>query len=198
MNALARLFPRPAKQQSLMAAAIVLSLMGMSNPVAAGSGASTMRADGSIADQFKEQIAALTVPEPSKSDPVSVASAVFPAQVRAGQRAVVVVKVRMAPGWHIYAYVPPSEPYIVARKQLELPSSLQAAGDWQNPPARPYDFDTHVFVWEDEQSFTREIKVVAGAAGKQTLSAGLFYQTCNRRVCLPPTKKLTSLALTIS
>ena len=162
-----------------------------------GQGVAGLPANVSMADKFKQQIAALSVAEPSMSAPVSMASAVFPAQLRAGQRAVVVIKVKILPGWHIYAYVPPSKPYIVTRKRLDLPSALQAEGDWQNPPARPYALDSTLFVWEGEQVFTREIEVARGAAGKQTLSAGLIYQTCNRKVCLPPAKKIDRLMLTI-
>ena len=177
----------------LTAAVLFLSLTGMIAPAFAE--ATPSHSD--VADQFEKEIAVLAVEEPSESDPVSVATAVFPAKVKVGERAVVVIKVRMKPGWHIYAYVPSSAPYIQTRQELELPGALRTAGEWSKPPAERLPFDQSVFVYEGDQVFVREIEAAASGGGEQKLSAGLFYQTCKRELCLPPTQKINQLTLTV-
>lgn len=129
---------------------------------------------------------------PDEGHPVSIGAAL----VTEGDSIGVIVKVELAPGWHIYDYVPPSLPYIPIDTVLKLPAGVRGVGSWIKSAPMASANDPGVLIYEGEAVFVH--KVVrgrgSGPAGGGTIQAGLYYQTCNLRQCLPPVE--TTIELT--
>lgn len=128
---------------------------------------------------------------PDEQAPVSV-NAVIVRGENAGELAVV-VKVTIALGWHIYAYVPADQPYIVTDQILQLPDGVLKAGAWIKSHATPSSTDRGVLNYEKEAVFY--CLLISETSGSGTLKAGILYQACNNRQCLPPQEKTMELNL---
>ncbi len=87
----------------------------------AETGAVTSNEERPVSASLQAAIDAIEVAEPSEVDPVAMAAAIIPGFARAGETAAVVLKLRMHPGWRIYRYVPPGEPYVATEWLLQLP-----------------------------------------------------------------------------
>lgn len=104
----------------------------------------------------------------------------------------VIVKTVLAPGWHIYQYVPQTLPYIAIDHVLQLPKGISAVGTWIKTEPASSSNDPGVLIYEDEALFVH--KALRKENGnKEKITAGLYYQTCNLRQCLPPVEKTFEL-----
>lgn len=104
----------------------------------------------------------------------------------------IIVKVLIAPGWHIYEYVPQDLPYIPNEYILELPPTVRPVGSWIKPRPSTYANDPGVLVYETEAVFVH--KAMRSAANiNGVIRTGLYYQTCDLRQCLPPEEKIIDL-----
>lgn len=140
---------------------------------------------------FDKKIAAavkqLECTEPDNENPVT-----LNAKLLAEQDSIaVMVKVRMAPGWHIYQYVPSTMPYIPIEHILKLPEGLVPVGKWEISKPFPSANDPGVLIYEKEAVFIHKVFRQAAAAGP--IQAGLYYQTCDLHQCLPPVEKIFEL-----
>lgn len=136
--------------------------------------------DTKIAEAAKQ----MACPPPGEQDPVSLNVK----SIVDGDSIGIVVKVALAPGWHIYAYVPPTLPYIAIDQILQLPEKVKAVGEWQKSEPEGSADDPGVLMYENEAVFIRKaVKLSPNEAG--VIRAGLYYQTCNSRQCLPPREK---------
>lgn len=142
-------------------------------------------------DRIENAAKELKCPLPDEQDPVSV-NAVIVRGENAGELAVV-VKVTIAVGWHIYAYVPADQPYIVTDLLLGLPMGVARTGDWIKSPASPSSTDRGVLNYEKEAVFYCLLISEPSLSG--ILQAGILYQACNDRQCLPPGEKIIELNL---
>lgn len=136
-------------------------------------------------------VAALELQAPLSSDPVSLACKAVWNDDKT--QIAVVVKVKVLAGWHIYSYVPETQPYIQSSLILELPEGITAITEWTKPAS--YPFEDSIFVYEGEVSFIRYFtvkKIVPDAK----IKAGMHYQTCDLRQCLPPDSKEEELTIT--
>ncbi|MBO9633652.1 MAG: hypothetical protein J7578_11095 [Chitinophagaceae bacterium] len=104
----------------------------------------------------------------------------------------VIVKAALAPGWHIYQYVPQNLPYIPIDHVLQLPKSITAVGGWIKTDPASSANDPGVLIYENEAVFIHKALRIENN-GKDTIVAGLYYQTCNLRQCLPPVEKTFNL-----
>jgi DsbC/DsbD-like thiol-disulfide interchange protein len=107
----------------------------------------------------------------------------------------VIVKVALAPGWHIYQYVPSTLPYIPIEHLLKLPDGATAVGGWiRSEPITSVD-DPGVLIYEKEAVFVH--KAVKKKEAKLTgiVQTGLYYQTCDLKQCLPPVERTIDLDL---
>ena len=139
--------------------------------------------------KISETARQMLCPLPDENNPVSLNAQL----VGAGDSMAIIVKVRMAPGWHIYAYVPPSQPYIAIDQILRLPESLKASGSWEKTEPEASSDDPGVLIYENEAVFIQKaVKLPVGKTGG-VIKAGLYYQTCNLRQCLPPVEKIFDL-----
>ena len=128
---------------------------------------------------------ALEVAEPTSSNPVTAGAVLRPAEASPKSTLELLIKVRIAPGHHIFAMEKPGPDRIPTSIALELPSGVAEEGEWTRPaPTKAGSALVHqgaVVV------FIRRLKISAGTKpGPRTLVARLRYQACNEELCWPP------------
>lgn len=125
-------------------------------------------------------------PEPTAANPVVATAAVEPARVAASDTFALVVRVRTAPTWHIYAHDAEGTPVAATRLALDLPAGIESAGEWIHPTARA-DGTSGAAILAGDFEFRLPLRAAAGAvAGKRTLRCTLSYQCCDPFRCRPP------------
>jgi hypothetical protein len=92
-----------------------------------------------------------------------------------------VIKIRIHPGYNIYAYVAGSDPYIVTDIAIELPKGYEKTGDLRKPSFKYYS-NSGTTIYTDEVMFTQEIK----GNGPGVASCTISYQCCDAHICFPP------------
>lgn len=126
--------------------------------------------------------------------PVSVSARVTPSSARPGDIVTVTVTLQHAEGWHSYARVPRSSPYVTNRVELELPPELVPVGRWELPAGAPLAGEAGVLALEGRAVYRRHVRVAAGASGEADLLARVTFMTCDDMSCLP----VESVAVTVS
>lgn len=136
---------------------------------------------------FDERIAraadSLLCPIPDEERPVTLNAKLV--KDDEGDSVAIIIKANMAKGWHLYAYVPDHQPYIVAECLLEPDVNAEATGTWIKSAPKPSTTDKGVFIYEDMAVFTHKLKKNSKLV-KGKVVTGLYYQTCNLQQCLPP------------
>jgi hypothetical protein len=123
---------------------------------------------------------------PSPADPVVAVAAVEPARARLGDEFTLVVFVRTAPTWHIYAHEATGSSSLPTELALELPPGIEAIEPWLHPPSHP-EHSSHVAVLEGSFEFRRKLRAQPGAApGPREIACELTYQACDPLMCRPP------------
>jgi len=137
-------------------------------------------------DQAGAAAPALEVEAPRRGKPVQWNAGVFPVAGEPG-RVQLVVKARILAGWHIYAEVPPKEPYANTVFRLDLPAGVIADGDWTRPEAHPSLMGgAGLLEWTGDVEFTRTLTVGREAEIPAALHLAIDYQTCDVSMCFPP------------
>ncbi|TGV04883.1 protein-disulfide reductase DsbD domain-containing protein [Flavivirga rizhaonensis] len=154
------------------------------------SGAQTTKIVPTLKLKAEKVATELTTNETNHMDPVSVNATLVWSQNKT--QIAVVMKVSVEDQWHIYAYVPKTQPYITSELQLELPKGISAIGEWEKPYSEPYD--NGVYVYHDTLVFVQYCSV-ADYEKASKINCGLYYQTCDKYKCFPPETKTKSLKL---
>ena len=94
---------------------------------------------------------------------------------------VLVVKVKIHPGYHIYASVGQGDAFIPTTVDFALPDGYEKAGDLQRSSFKGYG-STGTTIFEDKAEFRQEIK----GDGSGTARCTLGYQCCDAHICFPP------------
>jgi hypothetical protein len=114
-------------------------------------------------------------------------------EVAAGKPAVVELKFRVDPGFHVNSHTPSSELLIATALKLEDAAGVKVLGE-EYPKGTAFRLpDETLDVYQGE--FRVRLKVVA-PQGQSTLKGGLQYQACDKAVCFPPRTLAVSVALT--
>lgn len=99
------------------------------------------------------------------------------------------LRIKIHPGYHIYADVAGDDPYVPTTLTLSLPEGL-TAGEWT--ASRPGQFGTSgSTIYEDEAVYT--CPVAGNTAGD--VSCTVSYQCCDAHICLPPVKKTLRVSI---
>ena len=124
-------------------------------------------------------------PEPDSDHPVVFQAELSPRAVRAGDSLDLVVRVKIAPNWHIYATERSRGHGVPTALNLKLPKGINPAGEWTAPgPSRDLDGQG---IHEGTFEFRRKLRVDRDAAlGSIRVFCELSYQACNLRSCQPP------------
>ena len=131
-------------------------------------------------------ISAPAVPEikleaPSAAQRINMAVAV--GQSSENKEIPMFVKVRLAPGFHIYALEKTSSRNQATEIEAELPPGLRLEGPWRGPEPKKLSDGSRVY--EKEAVFTNILK---GTPKGQKAKITLSLQVCNELVCWPPEK----------
>ncbi len=124
-------------------------------------------------------------PEPDPEHPVLSQAELSPRKVMSGDRLELIVRVRIAPTWHIYAIKGSNGPNIPTALKLELPKGITPEGEWIGPvSSRGLDGQ---MIYEGTFEFRRKLRVESDAAqGPLRVLCELSNQACNLRSCQPP------------
>ena len=126
--------------------------------------------------------------------PVHFTASATPSPAHPGEAATVTVRVRIDPGWHVYSVVPAATG--PAATSIKAPGDAAPLGPTTEDAAiQKFDpnFQTQVAYHENTATFTRRFQVKSAAS-----SVTLHYQTCNDRVCLPPTDAVLPITLAVT
>jgi DsbC/DsbD-like thiol-disulfide interchange protein len=124
--------------------------------------------------------------EPTGDRPVVAAATLQPTPARPGRTIVLVVQVRTAPGWHIYAAGADSGPAVPTSLTLKLPAGWSAAEEWVLPEAVPNQ-DGQGGIYEGSFAFRRSLTVPRQAApGPVDVICELRFRACDPFSCRPP------------
>ena len=93
---------------------------------------------------------------------------------------VAVLRVKIHPGYHIYATVGGADPFLPTEVEFALPAGWEIAGDLQLPSFKGYNSTTTIY--EGDLVFRQEIK----GQGTGTVRCTLSYQCCDVHICFPP------------
>jgi hypothetical protein len=138
----------------------------------------------------------IPVAEPSAHDPVTVALATDPAQVKPGGIFQVLLRARVADGYHIYAATPRSKTFTGTSISLKLPDGVESVSNWSTPAAISASDGELIFT--NSVTFSRSLKVNAEAAsGPLSFTGELRFQACNDQLCWPPKTIPFSATLTV-
>ena len=137
---------------------------------------------------------ALTAAAQGNLDPVKVSAKLEPAQVKPGEKAKLLINLKIEPGWHVYALTQPAPPR-AAKVVVDETGPFKADGPAQQPkpkvyqdpnfsmPGQPFMAQT----FESEVTFTVPLLAKPDAAtGAQKFSTKFSYQVCNDETCLRP------------
>ena len=89
------------------------------------------------------------------------------------------LRLRIHPGYHIYARVADSDPFVATTVEFRLPEGVEAVGEMQRPSGKVYN-SAGTVVYEGEIEFRQEV------SGQGTVTCAINYQCCNDQICMPP------------
>ena len=104
----------------------------------------------------------------------------------AGRRAVLELRFKVLPGFHVNSHVPKSELLLPTRVELGAQAGVKVAAA-EYPAGVPFSFAIDPSEKLDVYAgdFVVRVPVVA-AAGPHELKGSLVYQACNNAACYPP------------
>ncbi|WP_405291757.1 hypothetical protein [Algibacter sp. Ld11] len=140
----------------------------------------------------KVELASNTLEEakPNHMDPLALKATLVWSEDKS--QLAIIMKATLLEGWHIYAYVPETQPYIATDMRLILPKGITKIKDWENPYSTPYE--NGIYIYEGSIVFVQYCSV--NSFNKDdVITSGLYYQTCDIRKCFPPETKTISLVL---
>ena len=159
---------------------------------------SASNADELSLERFEWAVQTLHPAAPVNHDPLSMRAAAVSVNPGPGDAVVAVMKLRILPGWYIYAKVPADQPFIETELILEHGPELSIVDNWTGPATLPHSTAANTQIYEsgaDDLLFFRELVVSERGGGESRITVGLKYQICDADYCLPPTTKTQQLVV---
>jgi len=94
----------------------------------------------------------------------------------------IVVRVKIHPGYHIYAHVDDADPYIETTMDITLPAGYKTDGTLQLPAFTLLGDESKTTVYEGEAIYRQRI----AGQGAGTAQVTIMYQCCDNSICFPP------------
>ena len=148
-------------------------------------------AQSSFDRKIMEAVKQMKCADPSNEQPVTLNAGL----IEEKDSMAVIVKAQLAPGWHVYQYVPASMPYIPIDHILKLPEGIKAVGKWNESSPFPSADDKGVLIYENEAWFVQKLIRLAAVQPGTIIQVGLYYQTCDLHQCLPPVEWVLNLKM---
>jgi hypothetical protein len=130
-------------------------------------------------------------PAPAGKGHVSYAAEVT--EVPAGKPAVVELRFRVDPGFHVNSHTPSSEMLIPTILKLDDAAGIKVLGEEYPKGSAFHLADDTLDVYQGE--FRVRLTVVV-PRGQSTLKGGLRYQACDHAACYPPRTLAIAVAVT--
>ncbi len=116
---------------------------------------------------------------------MTAAAMIYPASTSRGETVTVFVKVRVAPGHHIYALDKPGTMNIPTSLEAELPRTIRPEGPWRGPDPKVSEDGSRIL--SGDLLFQRRFRIEPQAeAGTCEVLIQIKYQVCNEALCWPP------------
>ena len=129
--------------------------------------------------------------EPDTQHPVTAAAELSPATINPGESSDIIIRVKLAPAWHIYAANGSNGPGVATTLKLKLPKGLEAEGPWSHP--EPISDSDDQMIYKGSLEFRRALRVRLDAAtGPASVTCEFGYQACDPVSCRPPARVLLS------
>ena len=124
---------------------------------------------------------------PNAEQPTVAQAELSPTKIPPGGTLELILKVKVASTWHIYAVGSPQGPGVPTTLKLTLPEGVEAEGEWNCPaPVRSLGGQ---MIYEGSLEFRRRLRVAKGAAyGPIDVSCDFVFQACDPFSCQLPTK----------
>jgi DsbC/DsbD-like thiol-disulfide interchange protein len=141
----------------------------------------------------------ISVDAPSQKQPVTSGAALSQSQVRPGEETTLIVRLRTAEPWYIYAAEGPTGVASSTVLELSPPAFISKASDWSLPAAETKHSPLgDIDVYKGDFRFSLPLSVAkTAAAGTFEIACTVRYQACSDRSCLPPTELQLVVPLTI-
>jgi Disulphide bond corrector protein DsbC len=118
-------------------------------------------------------------------EPVAVQVDVSPNPVPAGRTCMLIVKVAIAPGWHIQTLDEMKGPTAVTRLAFQQPKGIKALDNWLAP--QPDLAANGTVAYLGTVTFRRPIQIAVDLPpGEISLPVAVTFQACDRGSCRPP------------
>ena len=132
------------------------------------------------------EVPEFAVPALGATNRVTAAAMIYPTSASRGDIVTLFVKVRVAPGHHIYALEKPGTRNLPTSFETELPvSTLRPEGPWRGPEPKVNEDGSRTF--SGDLLFQRRFRVEPQAAtGACEAVLKLNFQVCNEALCWPP------------
>ena len=102
----------------------------------------------------------------------------------------IVIRMKIHPGYHVYAHVSESDPYIPTSVEIALPEGFRIIGQLKRSSFRGFN-DRGTTIYEKEAIFRQEI---AGEGGGDVVCI-VNFQCCDSQICMPPMEKKFTLKI---
>jgi DsbC/DsbD-like thiol-disulfide interchange protein len=144
-------------------------------------------ASGASTDEASENSSReIILQEPASYNPLVAGALLVPSKLPAPGMMTLLIRVKTAPGWHIYAADRPAGAAQPTRLELKLSDGVETVGDWLYPEASPGAGKGQA-VYEGDFAFRRRLKVTdAAVAGQFKVECEIHYQACDPFSCRPP------------
>lgn len=96
----------------------------------------------------------------------------------------IVIRMKIHPGYHTYAAVAGTDPFIPTSFGFILPQGWSLAKELQRTSFRQLN-DAGTTIYENEAVFRQEIK----GSGSGEVKCAIGYQCCDNHICFPPVRK---------
>jgi DsbC/DsbD-like thiol-disulfide interchange protein len=163
-------------------------------PLAASNSSSATAIDARVGNPPANVVDAT---QPKDSSPVTAAADISPATIGPGDTATLSIRIRIAPGWHIYALDGGSGPNQPTQIELMLPRGISAIAEWKAPvPGAQVSPTGLVSVYSGEAVFSRLLRASEEfEPATDSINCEFRFQACDHSRCLRPQSILLTVPI---
>ncbi|MBV8879459.1 MAG: hypothetical protein JO332_05830 [Planctomycetaceae bacterium] len=148
-----------------------------------------------LTETVRRRALARSIQETSESRPVVLHAEITPATAEPGEIVTLVVRLRIATGWHVYAAAPLQSGSQATQICMEAPPELIPRGEWLRPPGKP--FESGRTIYSGEVILQHKLLVGKVNDGKLEVPVQVSYEACNSDRCLPPASRKITTSISI-
>ncbi len=165
-----------------IAAVLMCAVVSLAGCGTTGSHVTASETDAAF---LEEAVTRLQVATPTYAAPVRLAAIVVPHGTDSGANATLIVKARIMAGWHIYAHVPPSQPFAQTSLRMDVPVGAAPVGEWAMPEPHSSMTAPDLLEYAGTVVFTHGLLIDEANAGDEVI-VDIGFQACDMMGCLPP------------